>query len=325
VEQGTQLRLESGRVPTTSSVAADAPFRLLDNVRAGANQLGGYSEAELVARRMTITAGVRVDRLPGERAVTFDPRLAVALRAGEWVSRLSAGLFHQGRWRGDVAIPDAGVPSGLPLTARHLVLGVERESSTGLLRAELFAKNYADYRAFGAGPGIQSTRTRGADIIAQRTSGPITGFAGYSWLDATAALLDGRQVRGVFDVTHSATGSVTATIARDWTVGTTLRYGTGAPRTPITGAVTDANGRIQPVHGALMSERLPHYARIDARLMRYIRLPGALLTSYVEIINATDRANVTTYTYDPAYASRSAVHTFFSKRTVVAGAEFMFR
>jgi hypothetical protein len=89
--------------------------------------------------------------------------------------------------------------------------------------------------------------------------------------------------------------------------------------------VTDANGRIQPVHGALMSERLPHYARIDARLMRYIRLPGALLTSYVEIINATDRANVTTYTYDPAYASRSAVHTFFSKRTVVAGAEFMFR
>jgi len=74
-----------------------------------------------------------------------------------------------------------------------------------------------------------------------------------------------------------------------------------------------------------MSERLPAYARVDARLMRYIRMPGYLLTTFVEVINATNRPNVSTFTYDPTYTSREAVHTFFAQRTIVFGGEFMFR
>jgi hypothetical protein len=325
VEQGAHGRVENGTVPTTSSVAPGAPVRTLDDARTSANQVGAYAEGEVIAGRFSITAGLRSDRLPGETDATVDPRAALAARIGTWTARLSGGLFHQGRWRGDAAIPDAGTPSGLAREARHLVLGLERESAAGLLRAEAFVKEYDDYRAFGAGPGITSTRARGGDLIAQRLTGPLTGFLGYSWLDASSVLADGQRVRGAFDVTHSATASITASLPGGWSVGTTARYGTGAPKTPVLGGQQMPDGRTVPVYGAIMSDRLPAYARMDARVMRHIRLPGTLLTTFLEVINVANRANVASYTYDPTYTSRETVHTFFAKRTVVMGGEFMFR
>jgi vitamin B12 transporter len=325
VEQGAQERLDRGTVPTSNSVAAGAPFQTLNDARAGANQVGAYAEGEMTAGRFSVTAGLRSDRLPGETDATFDPRLALAARVGDWTARLSGGLFHQGRWRGDPAIPDAGTPSGLPSEARHVVLGLERENAVGLMRAEAFVKEYDDYRAFGAGPAVASTTARGTDLIAQRVAGPITGFVGYSLLDATSLLASGERVRGSFDVTHSATASITASLSGDWSVGTTARYGTGAPKTPVLGGQQTSDGRTVPVYGAVMSDRLPAYARVDARVMRYIRLPGTLLTTYLEVINAGNRANVASFTYDPTYTSREALHTFFAKRTLVVGGEFMFR
>jgi hypothetical protein len=234
-------------------------------------------------------------------------------------------VFHQGRWRGDAAIPDAGTPSGLPREAGHVVLGVEREGSAGLLRAEVFSKHYRDYRTHGAGPAIRSALSQGLEIIAQRSTGPVTGFVSYSLLDATSVLQSGERVRGAFDITHSATASITASPFRDWSLGTTARYGTGAPRTPVVGVEENANGQAMPVYGALMSERLPAYARLDGRVMRHIRMPAALLTTFVEVLNVTNRANVATFTYDPSYSTREAVHAFFAKRTLVIGGELMFR
>jgi hypothetical protein len=324
-EQGAQTRMERGAVPTTASVVPSAPSRVLDDVRSSANQIGAYGEAELGLGSASLTLGMRADRLPGETQTSFDPRLAIAARTGNWTTRLSGGVFHQGRWRGDAAIPDAGTPSGLPHVAQHVVVGIEREGAASFFRAETFAKRYEEYRAFGSGPAIEGSTTRGIDVIAQRVSGPVTGWVGYSYLDAMSRLTTRQQVRGAFDVTHSATASITAALNADWSVGTTTRFGSGAPRTPIIGGQQTADGRVEPVYGALMSDRLPAYARVDARLMRYLRMPRYLLTTFVEVINATNRANVSTFTYDPTYATREPVHTFFAKRTLVVGGEFMFR
>jgi hypothetical protein len=324
-EQAVHGRLERGTVPTTASVVAGAPTRALDDARSTANQLGGFTEAEWQSGMFSLTAGVRVDRLPGETEATVDPRIALSVQANDWTARLSGGLFHQGRWRGDAAIPDAGTPSGLPREARHLVLGLERQNAAGLLRAEAYIKDYRDYRVFGVGPAIESGEARGADLIAQRLAGPVTGFLGYSLLDATSRLTNGQRVRGAFDVTHTVTASITTVLAHDWSLGTTARYGTGAPRTPIIGGRPAPDGNIEPLYGALMSERLPAYGRLDARIMRYIRMPGALLTTFVEVLNLTNRGNVVTLTYDSTYSSREAVHTFFSRRSLVMGGELMFR
>ena len=59
--------------------------------------------------------------------------------------------------------------------------------------------------------------------------------------------------------------------------------------------------------------------------MSYVLLPSVLVTTFVEMLNVTNRPNVSTFTYDPTYTSREAVHSFFAKRTVIVGGEFMFR
>jgi hypothetical protein len=325
IEHAAHDRKETGTIPTSSSVAPGAPLRTLDDLRSSANQIGAYAETEFSSGANSFIVGIRADRLPGETEATVDPRLALSRRIGDWTARLSGGVFHQGRWHGDAAIPDAGAPSGLPRSAQHAVLGVERDVAPILFRAEAFTKRYTDYRAFGAGPEISESTARGLDMLAQRIAGTVTGFVGYSLLDAQSRLSDGKRVRSAFDVRHSATASLTAALNGNWSVGTTARYGSGAPRTPIIGGAVTVDGRIEPVYGKLMSETLPSYARLDARLMRYIRTRSFLLTIFAEVLNVTNRGNVATFTYDPTYTSREPVHTFFARRTIVLGGEIMFR
>jgi hypothetical protein len=105
----------------------------------------------------------------------------------------------------------------------------------------------------------------------------------------------------------------------------TARYGTGAPITPVTGATRSSDGRYTPIYGAVTSERLPAYARLDARVMRFVQTSGFLLTSFVEVINLTDRANTSSVTWDASYSTRRSMHSFFASRTIVAGAEIQLR
>src|SRR6185503_5657696 len=109
-------------------VATGAPMRELGDERSAANQRGVYSESELTHGSSNLVVGVRADRLPGEGELTFDPRVAVSTRRGDWTARVSGGLFHQGRWRAESAIPDKGTPQGTPREAEHVVVGLERES-----------------------------------------------------------------------------------------------------------------------------------------------------------------------------------------------------
>ncbi len=324
IENGVFTRHDRGVLPTTPSVALGAPTRRIADAQSNANHVGTFAEADLVSGNSAITLGLRADRLPGESNVTLDPRVAISTRRGEWTARAGGGLFHQGRWRAPPAIPDAGTPSGTPTRATHLVLGLERSGDV-TVRAEAFVKRYGDYEALGSGPRISRSRARGLDLLAQRSGeGLLSGWLGYSLLDSDARLLDGRRVRATFDITHSLTASATASVSADWSVGSTVRYGTGAPFTPIVGALSEAE-RVTPVYGSPASVRLPAYARVDARVMRFIRMSNYLLTTFVEIINLTDRPNASGVTYDAAYTTRMPVLSFFAQRTIVAGGEFQFR
>ncbi|MDB4889567.1 MAG: outer rane receptor protein [Gemmatimonadetes bacterium] len=325
-EQGSSTRGENGALPTTGSVAPGSPLRMVADVATSANQIGAYAETQLTRAASSITVGLRADRLPGERGATLDPRIALTTQRGLWLARVGAGLFHQGRWRAEPAVPDAGTPSGLARAAQHVSVGLERDGATTFIRAEAFRKQYSDYGVFGAGPQVVGGSANGVDVLAQRKgAGRVTGWLSYSLLDANVDLLDGRHANSPFDITHSVTTSATTTINANWSVGTTLRYGTGAPHTPVTGGFVGTDGRIAPVYGDVMSERLPAYVRADARLMRFIRAPGFLLTSFVEVINVGNHHNSSAVTYDASYQTRSPVYSFFASRTVVVGGEFQFQ
>jgi vitamin B12 transporter len=321
--------LTDGQVPAGGRVAPGSPTVRLDQDRQEADHLGGYTEVEWRAsRRLALLGGVRADGLPGEAGTQVDPRLAAAYSAGGWTYRVGGGRFTQGRWRTRYALPDGGSPAGVPLRARHLVAGIQREGAPAL-RAEAYLKRYDDYLAeHGAAaeaPQVVAGRAAGLDVLVRPQAwGPVVGWLTYSYLHGEVELEDGTRLPSRYDVTHSLT-AVGKLSVMEWELGFTGRYGTGRPYTPILGVSPTAGEEPPaPLYGALHSRRLPSYFRLDGRLSRLTPLRGGVLATYVEGLNLLDRGNVMAYTYDASYGDPQPVRTFFGNRTFVLGVEAQF-
>jgi vitamin B12 transporter len=307
-----------GTVPLTPDLAPGSPSVVLPRAVESAWHTGAYAEAEhATASGLALVAGIRMDALPGESGVSVDPRLGAAWGSGEWTLRAGAGVFHQGSWRARYRLPDPGQPGGIPTRAAHLVAGVEK-AGTLAMRAEAYLKRYDDYVPAGSGPAISGGMNSGIDAMARWSprSGP-SGWASWSLLRGRVDLDAGGTVPSALDVTHSIT-----TVARlplgDWELGTTARYATGKPFTPVVGYAAGA-----PVYGTIHGARLPDYRRLDARITRYLLGEGRTALVYLEMLNLLDRRNVMNYTYDDGGA-RLPVHSVFAHRTFVLGFELQF-
>jgi hypothetical protein len=317
-----------GQVPLTGSLAPGSPAMTLDGDADETFHAGVFAEVERnIASSLVVVTGVRADHLPGESGVALDPRIALAYTAGDWTLRGGAGVFHQGRWRRTYRLPDGGTPAGTPTRAHHFVIGAER-SGEPAIRAEAFTKTYHDYAAVDTdGPAIVAGTARGIDAIVrwQRQS-RLNGWITYSMLDADVEVESGEVVRARYDVTHSLTGVARLALSDAWELGSTLRYATGKPYTPIVGATASAQEGwpLQPVYGAMQSERLPHYLRLDARITRYQQLGEHMGVFYLEMIDLNGRRNVLGYQYDATYTVQKPVESFFARRTFVLGAELQF-
>jgi hypothetical protein len=238
-----------------------------------------------------------------------DPRIAVAVRAGEWALRVGGGEFHQGRWRTRYALPNPGLPSGTPRRARHLVAGAERRGEPSV-KLEAYTKTYDEYVPAGEGPRIEAGRATGADAIIRWTKQErLNGWLTYSLLRGRVDLEDGQTVPSAVDVTHSITAVAMLKLPYDLQLGNTLRYATGRPYTP----------RVEGELGSIHGDRLPTYLRLDTRLMRFWNVRGRTLVTYMEMLNTTDRANIAGYAFDDTTGERTAIRTFFGQRTVVFG------
>jgi hypothetical protein len=168
-------------------------------------------------------------------------------------------------------------------------------------------------------------RILGVDALVRwKSSGALTGWASYSYLDAQSRLAgDQVWVRGATDVRHTATAVVKLALPSDWEIGTTTRVGSGKPFTPVRGSIV-ADGVRRPVYAPIHSERLPAYARFDARLTRLVPAEKGTYVFYLEGLNLLGRRNVMTYTYNADYTERVPIESFFANRTLVIGAEAMF-
>ncbi|GMV07283.1 MAG: hypothetical protein AMXMBFR53_35580 [Gemmatimonadota bacterium] len=313
-----------GTVPTTDRLAPGSPERRLQDEEDRFGHAGGYVEAEgEPARNASLVLGVRVDRLPGEEAVTVDPRVALGYRREEWAFRLATGVFHQGRWRPRYEIPNPGAPTGVPRVARHLVVAAEREGEPSL-RLEAYAKGYGSYEGFRDGQHTRSGSATGLDAIVRWSrQARLNGWITYSFLDARARLADGSVVPAAVDVTHSLTAVGRLAIGEHWEIGTTVKAATGRPYTEVLGIVRDAVGS-GPLYGATHAARLPAYVRSDVRLTRYARLPSGVAVAYLEVLNLLDRPNVSGYSWGQDYAVRSPIRSYFAVRSAVLGVEIQF-
>jgi hypothetical protein len=98
------------------------------------------------------------------------------------------------------------------------------------------------------------------------------------------------------------------------------RAAAGRPNTPIVGAIQTGD-QFAPVFGAINSERLPRYERVDAAVNWLVPAGAGAVVFFAAIDNMLGRLNVFEYRYTPDYSSRQPVVPT-SQRSVYVGATF---
>jgi len=105
---------------------------------------------------------------------------------------------------------------------------------------------------------------------------------------------------------------------KKWMLGAKLWAHSGAPVTPVTGAVEDIDrpGFYRPIYGKLNSDRFPTYHRVDLRLDRtFQRKKDNTMGAYFELFNILGTKNALEYNYNSDYTEKEVEHQltgFFS-------------
>ena len=168
---------------------------------------------------------------------------------------------------------------------------------------------------------------RGLDLFAEGRWPRLRAWASYGFVQSQRhELQTTARVTSPYAPSHDFTAVGTYHFNHGLDLGAHLRVASGAPYTPIVGALKDPTREVwHPVNGALYSARYPAYGRLDLRFMKVVDSPKFLglaqswAVVYVEAMNVLDIKNVLEYQYTPDYSQRYAVLSYFSRRTLIAG------
>jgi hypothetical protein len=279
--------------------------------------LGGRLDGWMLgASRLTPRVGVTPSI--GEQQISFtgDPRGAVQLPlADELTLRLDAGGYHQARAAADTSAvfgsPALGVEHAWHVTAggqwRRGALAIEAAAYARWLD-QLVARDLAVTPPLAQALTQGGTgRVLGAQLTARLIDARgVTGWLSYTLSRSTRKDAD-TQAERLFD--HDQTHGLIAVAAWDhgaWTLGGRVRVASGEPRTAVEGAFFDSrSGRYQPIRGAHNATRLPAFFAADLRAERRFAIRGDVRgAAYVEVQNATGRANPEERIYSADFAQR---------------------
>ncbi|MDB4967013.1 MAG: TonB family protein / TonB-dependent receptor [Myxococcales bacterium] len=315
-----------GQPPGDDVAAADDRLHLLD--------AAPFASLDVRLGPVTITPGLRVDallvegdhRLPAPASApatgfsrlgwSIDPRLAIRAQAHRrLLLTAAAGLYHQPPDPADLGArfgnPTLGPARALVVTAG----GEVRLTAPLTAEANVYYRQLDDLVARNALPSppvaaalVQdgSGRSYGAQLLVR-----LQAWHGLSgWLSYTT----GRSERqdhptsatrlSDYDQTHILT-VVAGYELRRWQFGLRLRYATGFPRTPVTGAYFDArDNRFDPLFGDVGSIRIPDFVQLDLHLERAFVWTRATLRIYLDLQNVTYQQNPEEIVYRADYSQR---------------------
>ncbi len=253
-------------------------------------------------------------------ATTLQPRLAARYDVSSRVRvTAAAGRYHQAPQPEDLSAV-FGNPT-LPVSnAVHLVGGIAVKW-TSLLSTELtgFATRSDDLAVrspsmnprlaqalesigTGAATGIQA-------LVKRELASGVFGWVSYTLSRATRTDAPGSEARRFdFDQTHVLTALVSWDLGAGVEIGARFRYATGAPRTPVIGSYFDnRTDQFQPMYGAHNADRLPAFVQLDARVAKRFRVQGGDAEVYLDLQNATDRANAEEIVYSSDFSRRGTI------------------
>ncbi len=292
--------------------------------------------------RVAIRPGLRLDRFGLSGELTLGPRLTVTEELPrDLLLSQSLGLYHQppsatdldpvfgnrtleGSWAAQAAV-GAAAPLGDLARLQVTIYGQEMRDlpvdvvtgatpvadngsgqAGGLLAVsrELVDEQFGSYsyrEAVGRG------RAWGVEVQLRRELGRTTGWLSYVWsrsLRTGDPRRDPASYPYVLDQPHVATLLVTRPLGR-WRLGGRLRVASGNPITPVADAYFDpARDEWVAISGPILSERLPTFVQLDVRVDRTWRRRWGTIALFLDVQNATHRANPEGVTYNEDFSQR---------------------
>lgn len=166
----------------------------------------------------------------------------------------------------------------------------------------------------------------GADILLrQLEAGALSGWLTYGY-SVSSRTRDGARYFPGQDRRHNLNAIVAWHPSTRTTVGARLGYGSGSPYTEIVGQLVRRvydprrnawdtgiqDRQVEPVGGDRNASRLPGFHRLDLSVARRYVRGGTTWEPYLQLVNAYNRKNVFTYTFDYSRnpPTRSAISQF---------------
>jgi TonB family protein len=316
------------------------------------SDIAPYAFAELRVGAFTITPGVRLDafqiqgsqlvpRVVGTSAIGFqraewgvDPRLSVNWKPTRRLSfNLAAGLYHQAPEPEELSSVFGNPTLGLS-RAVHVSLGGAFKL-TGTLTCEMvgFFKYLDQLVSRNELPTPPLARALTQDGVGRSYGGQILlrqellkGFFGWITYSISRSERQDHADRDYrlfdYDQTHIL-GIVASYEWRGFIAGVRLRYTSGMPRTPVTGAFYDGRGdQYQPVFGDHNSIRIPDFVQLDVRVEKTFTFRRLSLNIFVDVQNVTNRSNAEEIVYNFNFTQRGYITGL--PTLAVLGARFQF-
>jgi hypothetical protein len=261
------------------------------------------ASAELIGRRLTLTAGGRVDvyHAGAQTALGFDPRAQLRLQLLRWLElRLAAGVYQQ----------PPSFPIQLPgIDTFALQLGLQRATHFSLteelrLGAGLSVQATGYYQRFARATDLPPLGAQlcapppaselsgytaellrvvdgtsmGMELLVRRSGERIAGWIAYTLSRAERELPCGLRPAD-YDQTHVLNLVAQVRLPRAVRLGARLYVATGRPDTQ----------PLWPDYKATLRNniRLPTYGQLDVRIDKEWRLRRVSLLLVVEVVNAT--------------------------------------
>jgi hypothetical protein len=274
-------------------------------------EASGYWEARAgLGDSWFLQGGMRVDTQTydgSDDGEQWSPRLSVLYKAGPHTRlRASWGRYFQSQGINELQVEDAIGRFHGAQYADHAIVSLDHALRQGLdLRVEAYHKNYRRlssrfenlFDPLSLFPEaefdrvmIDADRSEAAGVellLRLRPQGAWSGWLGYAW-SRVRDRVEGREVPRSWDQPHALSiGAVWA--SGPWMVTVAGNYHTGWPKTDL--EIVDDGGVPRLVTENRNRERFDYYNTLDLRATRTFALPRGALDVFVEVSNATDRAN----------------------------------
>ena len=277
-------------------------------------------EWEVIANKLKMNYGFRLEYLNATNEVLFNPRISFVYYMYPHLSlKFATGIYSQYSRDPLVFDPIEGNLNIQAPYAIHYIGGIEKEFADGyLFRIESYYKDFNKLITSTVENGYQNSGSGysyGFDFFLQKE----LGYNWDGWLTYSYGVSKRRNVPSqklyfpIQDQRHTLSIVGNLKISETWKSGIKWLFSSGKPFTSIdyVQEFTDPQtGDIiyYPIEGSINNKRFPNYSRLDIRIEKHFKWFGLEFDSYLEIINVFNSKNVYDYQYNENYSKRESTY-----------------